>query len=134
MAARAAGLDVRWTGDGDAATAAALVPPGTRLLHLAGRERRALPGVGAVTAYASEPLAVPAAVLSTAAGGIVLLHSPRAAARFASLAAGLPDVRIAALSAAVAAAAGRGWAEVAVAAAPTDAALVALAASRAIDR
>lgn len=132
--AREAGLDVRWTGAGDAAAATALVAPGTRLLHLAGRERVALPGVAAVTVYASVPLDVQAGALSVASGAIVLLHSARAAARFATLAAGVPDVRLAALSAGVAAAAGRGWAEVSVASVPTDEALVALAASRAIDR
>ena len=133
-AARAAGLAVRWTGSGDAMAAAALVPPGLRLLHLAGRDRAAVAGVTAVTAYASEPRDLPADALKDASAGVVLLHSARAARRFAALAAGLPDVRVAALSGAVAEAAGSGWARVAVAALPTDAALVATAASLAIDR
>lgn len=133
-AARAAGLDVRWTGDGDAAAAVALVPAGTRLLHLAGRDRVALDGVAAVTVYESVACHRTREDLAAAEGGVVLLHSTRAAARFAALAAGLRDVRVAALSAAVAAAAGTGWAAVAVAARPTDAALVEAAVSLAIDR
>jgi uroporphyrinogen-III synthase len=133
-AATAAGLDVRWTGAGDAKAAAALVPAMTRLLHLAGRDRVALDGVAAVTVYDSVALPVAREAMAAAKGGVVLLHSARAAARFAELAAELPDVRIAALSAAVAQAAGPGWAEVAVAARPSDATLVETAVSLAIDR
>lgn len=133
-AARARGLDVRWTGAGDAAAAAALVPAGTRLLHLAGRDRVAVPGAVAVTVYDSLVRDLDRNALAPMAGGVVLLHSARAARRFAELGHGLADVRVAALSAAVAEAAGSGWRRVAVAAAPTDADLVAAAASLAIDR
>jgi uroporphyrinogen-III synthase len=62
-------------------------------------------------------------------GQVAMLHSPRAAQRFAALATTIDRgaVRLAALSAAVADAAGSGWAERAIAAARDDAALVALA-------
>lgn len=134
-AARAAGLRVAVTGDGDAAAAVAASGEAfPRLLHLAGREHVELPGVARVITYASEHVAVAPGALIAAVDGVVLLHSARAAARFAELAADLPRDRIsvAALSASVADAAGTGWARVAVADAPNDARLIE-AAMRAID-
>lgn len=131
--ARAAGFAVIAAGAGDAA-AAVQAAEGRRLLHLAGRDRVAAPAVTAVTVYASEAIDPPAGALDAAADGLVLLHSARAATRFAAI---VPvereRVRIAAISAAVAVAAGFGWARVAVAERPADAALVATAASLAID-
>lgn len=128
-AARAAGLTVAATGTSDAAAIAA---GGGRLLHLAGRDRVALPGVDAVTVYAAEPVEVDAGVLPAT---VALLHSARAAARLAELVA--PDLRetmrVAALSPAVAAASGGGWARILSAEAPTDSALVALAAGLAAE-
>ena len=60
---------------------------------------------------------------------LVLLHSPRAAARFAVLAGNRRGaIRIAAISAETAAVAGAGWRSVDVAAAPRDQALLELAA------
>jgi uroporphyrinogen-III synthase len=134
-AARAAGLDVAVTGHDDVAAAVAAARAYPRLLHLAGREHVALPGVACVVVYASDPLPVASDALMAALPAVVLLHSARAAARFASLAADLPRDRImlAALSAKVAAAAGSGWQRVVVADAPRDARLVALAAMLAID-
>ena len=134
-AARAAGLRVVVTGDGDAAAAVAAAGGGfPRLLHLAGREHVELPGVARVITYASEHVAVAPGALSVAMDGVVLLHSARAAARFAELAADLPRDRVSvvALSASVADAAGTGWARVAVADAPNDARLIE-AAMRMID-
>jgi uroporphyrinogen-III synthase len=61
-------------------------------------------------------------------GALALLHSPRAAALFASLVAERGRRRIAAISPAAAAAAGEGWAEAHAAAAPRDQALLELAA------
>jgi len=71
----------------------------------------------------------PAALAALDAGAVALLHSPRAARQFASLLGKCrAEVRIAALSEAVAQAAGDGWRSVAVAEAPRDAALLELAA------
>lgn len=131
-AAREAGFDVIATGDSDAGSVAA---GRGRLLHLAGRDRVALPDVAAVTVYASDDAPVAARALDVAVDGVVLLHSPRAAHRFVALSADLPRarIRIAALSEAVAQAAGEGWADVAIAARPADDALVAVVRSLAID-
>ena len=64
------------------------------------------------------------------AGTVALLHSARAARRLAALVDGRRSaISLAALSPAVAAAAGAGWGHVAAADAPSDAALVALAAT-----
>lgn len=125
-AARAAGLRVAIVGTRDAAAAIAQAHAYPRLLHLAGRDRVAQPGVAAVTVYASDPLPIAPTAIAAAVDAMVLLHSARAARRFADLAATLPRerVRIAAISATVAAAAGDGWASVVTAARPDDAALV----------
>ncbi len=130
-AAREAGLDVRLVGSGNADEAASRARAAglLRLLHLAAREAVVLPGIDAVPVYASEALPVAAGVLAREAGATVLLHSPRAAARFAELVGrdGLKreDWRLAAFSPAVAAVAGPGWRQVLVAPVPTDAALIA---------
>lgn len=131
-AARAAGLAVTAIGTSDAAALAALLTARgiIRALHLGGRDRTAIAGVShAVAVYASEPIAMAAADLARIAGYIALLHSPRAARRLGILldGAGLAraDVTLAAFSPAIAAAAGPGWCRIAVAAAPTDAALFA---------
>jgi uroporphyrinogen-III synthase len=63
-----------------------------------------------------------------AAGAVVLVHSARAGALLASLAQHRSRARIAAISASAAKAAGEGWAQVAVAAAPRDQPLLELAA------
>ncbi|URW75719.1 uroporphyrinogen-III synthase [Sphingomonas donggukensis] len=120
-AARAAGFRVESVGTGGVAD----VPRHGRLLHLAGREHHALPGVETVVVYASDPLTPDLAPL---AGAIALVHSPRAAARLAALVTARATITLAAISPAAAAAAGTGWRHVAVAARPSDAALVALAA------
>lgn len=133
-AARVAGLQVRHVGDGDAAAALASAA-GARVLHLAGRHRRALPGVQAVTVYESVARSLAPEALAAARGGVVLLHSARAARCFAALvpAAQRGRVALSALSAAVADAAGTGWRLAVAAPQPTDALLVALAAET-IDR
>lgn len=134
-AASAAGLRVEHVGAADAASVVAHAGPARRLLHLAGRDRIAMPVAHAITVYASAPLPVAAEAMRAAVDGVVLLHSIRAAARFATLARELPRarIRVATLSAAIAAAVGTGWGAVAVAARPTDAALVAAATRLAID-
>jgi uroporphyrinogen-III synthase len=134
-AARAAGFAVVLTGDGD--VAAAVRDAGDRrLLHLAGRDHVAAAGVaGRAVVYASDPVPAVPGMVDAAVDGVVLLHSRRAARRFAEVAGALPRdrIRLAALSPAVAAAAGTGWRRVEVAARPTDAALVDVAARLAID-
>ena len=141
-AARAAGLTVIASGVSDAA---AVVDHGRALgfarpLHLAGRDRMGAVA-DAITVYASDPIEPDAAAVQAWAGRIALLHSPRAARRFAGLVdqhrIGREQVGVAALSAAVADAAGGGWATRAVADRPDDAGLAALVApmiDRLIDR
>jgi uroporphyrinogen-III synthase len=133
-AARAAGFtDVR-TGasDGTALVQAAAAAGISRVLHLHGREHVALawPGlrVESRTVYAAEAAeALPEAALALR-DPVALIHSPRAGARFAALAPDRRAITLAAIGRAAAAAAGSGWAEVAVAAAPRDEALLELAA------
>ncbi|TRW16904.1 uroporphyrinogen-III synthase [Glacieibacterium frigidum] len=130
-AARAAGFcDVRVArGDASAVFAQAAGDGVTRLLHLAGADRSAavVPealSVGVVTVYAADL----AEALPAEDFDLALLYSARTAARFAALFSGDPAaVRIAALSPAIAAAAGTGWAAIAVAAEPTEDALFAAA-------
>jgi len=98
------------------------------VFHPCGRDHLALdlPGVAItrVPVYAAES----AERLPVPAGGMLaLLHSPRAAALFAGLAGDKSRVRIAAISARTARAAGIGWQEVAIAPQPRDAALLELA-------
>ncbi len=139
-AAREAGwADVRDGGGTAAALFAAAAGAGVGdLLHLAGVDRvdAAVPAGLHVTVrevYAATLLDLPRHVAAQLDAGVdaVLLYSPRTAAHFARLvdAAGIArgGIAIAALSPAVAAAAGTGWRAVAVAATPDDAALFAAA-------
>jgi len=134
--ARAAGLHVAATGDGGVAEAlaAARIAGLTRPLHLAGREHIDS-GHPTVIVYASADVATDAAAFASAAAGcIVLLHSVRAARRVADLIGMTRDtVGIVALSPAILAAAGGGWAVADAAATPRDDALCDLALARAID-
>lgn len=126
-AARAAGFaDVRGGGSGGAALRAMAEQDGARaILHLGGRDHVPLAGVTHVAVYAAEACGALPGGLEDA---VVLLHSPRAAARFAALASARGATSVAAISAEAAAAAGGGWKQVAVAAAPSDEALLELAA------
>lgn len=133
-AARATGfVDLR-TGPADGAALIALMAAeGVRAaLHPCGADHIALPDsvrIADVPVYASEPVAeLPEAARSALAdGALALLHSPRAAACFAALVPARATIRIAAISAAAAEAAGTGWAAVAVAERPRDEALLELA-------
>ena len=126
-AARAAGFVVAATGAGDAADAAALAAASgfATPLHLAGRERVAIPGVPSVAVYASDALAPASGAIAACSDRTIMLHSPRAARRVAEL---IGDARlrvgIAGLSAAIVAAAGPGWRAATTADAPSDAALL----------
>jgi len=134
-AARAAGFEVVRTGMRDAATLLGDVADYSRILHLAGRDRIDLgEQVRAITVYASDPVDLAPEAIAVLVGSTALLHSARAAARFAELVdrAGLDRGRVslATLSASVAQAAGDGWCAIAVAGAPTDDALLALCLGR----
>ena len=133
-AAATAGLTVALTGCSDAAALAASARARdlARLLHLAGRDHVAIPGVTTVSVYASDLLPVAAGAARSWEGQVALLHSGRAARRFAALvdrdSADRGRIVLAAISPAVRDAAGRGWAAAFVADRPTDTALVTLAA------
>lgn len=129
-AARGAGLCVVLIGDSDAVAlvARARAHGYDRPLHLAGRDRVAPSGVEAIAVYESAVLPIAPGAASTWENRIALVHSARAARRLAALirrdGADRTRIGLAALSAAVATAAGPGWAAAAVAARPTDAALI----------
>lgn len=130
-AATAAGFaDVRAGAAGVAELVARAAADGVRrLLHLAGADRTAFDPAGveivARTVYASETVEPPPAL--PAGDAVALLHSARAARRFAELVAPA-RFAVACLSPAVAAAAGPGWRALATAAQPDDDALLAVAA------
>jgi uroporphyrinogen-III synthase len=127
QAAREAGFNDVRTGTSDGAALAAMAGRDGKasLLHLGGRDHVAIDGATHIAVYASEP----AGALPAYSGeAVVMLHSVRAAARFAALAADRGAILVAAISAEVARAAGGGWKQVAVAAAPRDEALLELAA------
>jgi uroporphyrinogen-III synthase len=136
QAVREAGATQVITGPSDGAAAVALMADaGVRsALHLCGRDHIPLTdprlSIERAVVYASEASAALPAAASTAVrdGALVLLHSPRAAALFASLAPDRARIRIAAISAAAAEAAGPGWASVHIAERPRDHALLELAA------
>ena len=134
-AAEAAGLHVAAVGDADgqqlldAMTSAKI----RRILWLSGRDRSALDPRGAamvaLACYAVDPVPPPAEWDRLIARPAVLsVHSARGAARLADLAgAARGHLALAAIGPTAAAAAGKGWRDVAVAARPEDAALLAQA-------
>jgi uroporphyrinogen-III synthase len=135
-AARQAGAKRIVTGPSDGAAAVArMADDGVgRALHLCGRDHIPLSHPGfhleRRSVYAAEAgAALPSRALAALGeGALALLHSPRAAALFASLVPDRTPVRIAAISAAAAEAAGPGWASVHIAERPRDHALLELAA------
>ena len=127
-AARDAGFAAVRTGPADGAALATLARAEGmgRLLHLCGRDHIALDGVVSVPVYVAEPAGD---LPPDAEDMLVLLHSPRAAARLASLAGDRrKHMRIAAISAQAGNAVGEGWHSLAIAEAPRDEALLELAA------
>ena len=128
-AARAAGFTVASVSDGG--VGAVRLPVGARVLHLCGEDHVAVPRVTAVAVYAARSLPVHEA-LRGLSGHVAAVHSARAGARLRVLVDTLglrkETIALVAISARAAAAAGRGWEQVAVAARPTDAAVVELAA------
>jgi uroporphyrinogen-III synthase len=134
-AARAAGLTVVQTGTADGQTVldAMASEKIDRILWLCGRERSEFDPRGALldprACYGVEPAEPPGEWAEViAAPAVLLAHSARAARRIGDLVgASRGHLALVAISPAVAAAAGAGWAEQVAAAAPTDAAMLALA-------
>lgn len=132
-AARAAGLEVATVGDTDgrALLDAMASQAIARVLWLCGRDRTAL----AATGIAITPIPVYAVDAAPpprewdrliAAPALIVAHSTRGAKRIADLAGDRrKHLTLLAISAAVAAAAGEGWAEKAVSGRPDDAAMLA---------
>lgn len=133
-AARAAGLHVATVGHEGVDSLLQSLSPNLKLLHLCGRDRRepghAAQSIAAILVYAAMEVE-PAGRLASAEGSVVLVHSPRAAARFDTLASDAAldrrTIAIAAISDDAAAAAGAGWECVEAAAGTSDTALLALA-------
>lgn len=133
------GLSTPATGDSDARALLTRVrADGFRhILHPCGEHRAGLPGedasvtpVPVYSAHAADALA-PATIDAARDGAIALLHSPRAAALFATLAGAASlnrrTVAIVAISEAAAQAAGGGWRSISAALAPRDADMLAIA-------
>lgn len=129
-AARAAGFGAVRTGSADGAALLTLAAADGvhRALHLCGRDniplRHAQVAVEQRVVYASEEIGGP---LEVPHGAVALLHSVRAATIFGDRIANRSAVRVAAISPAVAAAAGDGWAAVGVVSEPRDEALLEVA-------
>lgn len=136
-AAARAGFEVAGEGDRDLAFLMRRIPPDVRLLRLAGRDHIASqdPRIGATLfLYAVDALPIgPVLARQLERGAIVALHSLRGARHLAkqTVQLGLTrrNIALAAISQAVAEAAGKGWAAVAVASEPRDAALLCRAAA-----
>lgn len=129
-AAREAGFDIKGTGDAGIDRLLGSIEPDLKLLHLCGEDRTAAPAarqaITPVIVYRGREVGSPD--LSMAAGAVALLHSPRAAGRFAALVGDKSKIAIAAISAAAAEQAGEGWQTIEVADSPRDVALLAVAA------
>ncbi len=132
--ARDSGFTIALVGGGGVDELLAKVDPGLQLLHVGGEERRepgtAPQSITHLAAYRAEQVA-DVEGLERIEGAVVALHSPRAAARLAELAAisrtDISRTALAAISAETARSAGAGWQTVETAEAPGDATLLALA-------
>jgi len=129
--AREAGFDIEATGDAGVERLLGSIKPDLRLLHLCGADRRepahATQEITRIIVYRATAIQAPD--LAGIEGSIALIHSPRAAKRFAELVDRRTSIAIAAISETAAEAVGNGWRTIATAAQPTDDALLALAAS-----
>jgi uroporphyrinogen-III synthase len=128
--ARAAGFIVAGVGDEGVDRLLGTVPADLKLLHLCGEDRKdpshARQATTPITVYRAVQVDEPRLDLN--ANVVALIHSPRAGRRFAELVKDRSAVAIAAISRAAAGTVGSGWASVETADAPTDEALLALAA------
>ena len=129
-AARQAGFDVAATGDEGVDRLLGSIEPNLALLHLCGEDRRAPADprqrITSVVVYRATAVAAPE--LGGIRGAVAMIHSPRAARRFAELTRERRSIAIAAISPAAAQAAGSGWAAVECASQANDDALLALVA------
>lgn len=138
-AAREAGFSSVVTGESDVARLTAKIATLGRhkLLHLSGAEVSEVDFMGVEVerriVYDSEVAPPTCAMLELlAAGGIALIHSPRAAARLAEIMLDREMLDLVAISARTAEAAGEGWRRVAIAAHPRDEAVLDAAAQIAL--
>ena len=127
-AARAAGLRIESIGSSNIAELLTTLPSGLRLLHLAAEDHVQTDDRRIVRRIVYRAAAVPDPGLPSLGGLVVAVHSPRAGARLAELAAVRDGTKIAAISEAAAKACGTGWELVEAAAEPSDNSLLALAA------
>ena len=129
-AARTAGFRIAAVGDAGVDQLLSMIPADLKLLHLCGEDRKApfdaRQAITPIAVYRS--IEIPEPELGTATKRVALIHSPRAGRRFAELIGPRSGIAIAAISPAAAAAVGDGWDAVETASAPTDDALLALAA------
>jgi uroporphyrinogen-III synthase len=131
LAANVVGLGVASVGKGGVDDLLASIPPGTRLLHLCGEDRRPPQSqahrISSMSVYRAVPTGRPAQ-LDELSGAVAAVHSPRAAERLAELVGEQvkSTVCIAAISPAAARATGTGWQSVESASEPSDRALLAL--------
>lgn len=130
QAARKAGLIVAAVGDSGIAQLLSTIPRNLRLFHLCGADRKEVTGAAQAIApvIVYRAMAIEAPELASAGGSLALIHSPRAGRRFAELVEDRSSILIAAISPAAAEAVGAGWKAIVCAEAPTDDALLALAA------
>ncbi|WP_028968645.1 uroporphyrinogen-III synthase [Sphingomonas sp. URHD0057] len=130
QAAREAGFAVASAGDAGVDALLSALDPSLKLLHLCGEDRRepqaSRQAITSLAVYRSTERANPD--LHPGEGAIVLIHSPRAALRFAELSGERGSTAIVAISAVAAEAAGTGWRRIEIADQPNDQALLALAA------
>lgn len=126
--AREEGFDVAKVGPARVQALLRSIDPDLRLLHLAGEDRidprRAWQRITVLPVYRSKTLEIDPTPIT---GSVALVHSPRAGARLAEIAADRSSVAVAAISRAAAQACGDGWEKVAAVAKPSDLALLALA-------
>ena len=135
-AARNAGFQIASTGESGVERLLGSIEPTLRLLHLCGEHRRspsnARQDIRAIAVYRAADLAA-AGDVESVAGHCAAVHSPRAAERLAALLderrVDRATVRLACISDAAADAAGQGWDDKKAPDEPTDAALLALAAT-----
>jgi uroporphyrinogen-III synthase len=129
-AAREAGFSIARTGDAGVDRLLGSIGADMRLVHLCGEDRRAFEhprqNITPIIVYRATPVEAPN--LGAARGAVALVHSPRAGRRFAELVRDRASIAVAAISQAAADAVGTGWQTVEVADAPTDDALLAVAA------
>lgn len=134
QAASESGFALAFTGSGGADELLEAIDPGLRLLHLCGEHRKEAQAPRQSITYLPVYRAaeLPPPDLSPLHGAVAAVHSPRAAARLAELAAlagiDVSATALAAISSEAGRAAGGGWQQIATAGEPNDDALLALAA------